>query len=490
MKNMQLTSKLHNICELKAILTDESSTNSILIDLYKKFDIKRIRTFFDNVKSKGIEVYSIVFSLLLTRILKVTVFSYIHNNQQSENQIGKDTIYRLKNNSTIDWRKLLYYFVSRYLSIVKKHTKITTQSVKCLIIDDTLFNKTGKTIEFISKVFDHVSHKYVLGFKMLCLGYWDGFSMNAIDFSLHRERGNNNRYPYGLKKKDLARQYSKERDKKSHGFKRVKELDKKKTDTAIEMIKRAVKHGIQATYVLMDSWFVSEEMILEIRKIKSGFMHLLGMCRMDRRKYEYNNKKLTAKELLRKYKNSKLNKRCRSLKSRYICLVVEYKGIKLQLFFSKYKNQKAWNLLITTDLTLTYIKAIEIYQIRWTIEVFFKESKQYLQLGKSQSNDFDAQIADTTISIIVYMLLNLRKRFSAYDTIGEIFRYENKQYNELTLWEKIWGIFQEIILILIELFEIDIEKILEKIIRENSEQEKLIFILEKLNEKTNVQNVA
>ncbi len=64
---------------------------------------------------------------------------------------------------------------------------------------------------------------------------------------------------------------------------------------------------------------------------------------------------------------------------------------------------------------------VSIYQIRWTIEVFFKEAKQHLNLEKSQSNDFDAQIADTTIVMIQYLFLVLQKRVYSYETIGKVF---------------------------------------------------------------------
>jgi hypothetical protein len=47
---------------------------------------------------------------------------------------------------------------------------------------------------------------------------------------------------------------------------------------------------------------------------------------------------------------------------------------------------------------------------------FFKEAKQLLGLGKCQSNDFDAQIADTTITLIQYILLTLKFRFEHYET--------------------------------------------------------------------------
>jgi len=73
MKNMQLTSKIHNISELKSILSRKEKTNDTLVELFERFKIKRINEFFDNVKSKGIGAYNVVFGLLLTRLLSVTV---------------------------------------------------------------------------------------------------------------------------------------------------------------------------------------------------------------------------------------------------------------------------------------------------------------------------------------------------------------------------------------------------------------------------------
>ncbi|MDR3338542.1 MAG: hypothetical protein LBT25_00355, partial [Candidatus Symbiothrix sp.] len=37
---------------------------------------------------------------------------------------------------------------------------------------------------------------------------------------------------------------------------------------------------------------------------------------------------------------------------------------------------------------------VKHYQVRWTIEVFFKEGKGLLNLGGCQSSNFDAQIAE------------------------------------------------------------------------------------------------
>jgi len=95
-------------------------------------------------------------------------------------------------------------------------------------------------------------------------------------------------------------------------------------------------------------------------------------------------------------------------------------------------------------LNLSFKKALETYSIRWTIEVFFKECKQHLGLGKCQSNDFDAQIADTTITLMRYILLNLMKRFSSYETLGEAFSNTQIFMLELNLSQKIWNVFVQL----------------------------------------------
>ncbi|MCF8380864.1 MAG: transposase [Bacteroidales bacterium] len=92
--------------------------------------------------------------------------------------------------------------------------------------------------------------------------------------------------------------------------------------------------------------------------------------------------------------------RCRKLKLYYKEALVDYNGVSIRMFFSRQGTNGKWRVFITTDTELSFIRMIEIYQIRWTVEVFFKEAKQLLGLGRCQSTDFDAQIADTTITMI------------------------------------------------------------------------------------------
>ena len=101
--------------------------------------------------------------------------------------------------------------------------------------------------------------------------------------------------------------------------------------------------------------------------------------------------------------------------------MVDYKGQPLKMFFSRQGKNGKWRVFITTDTELSFIKMIETYQISWSVEVFFKEAKQLLGLGRCQSNDFDAQIADTTITMIQHILLTLQYRMEHYESKGALF---------------------------------------------------------------------
>jgi hypothetical protein len=106
---------------------------------------------------------------------------------------------------------VLWLFASKFRKTTEEHCE-KTDSVKCMIFDDTILKKSGRCIEKVSRVWDHVSERFVLGFKMLLMGYWDGTSIIPVDFSLHREKGKNKEKPFGLKNRELKKQYRKRRE--------------------------------------------------------------------------------------------------------------------------------------------------------------------------------------------------------------------------------------------------------------------------------------
>ncbi len=133
-------------------------------------------------------------------------------------------------------------------------------------------------------------------------------------------------------------------------------------------------------------------------------------------------------------------------------------------------------MLISKDTDLTFTNAMKYYQIRWSIEVFFKECKQNLNINKCQSNDFDSHIVWITLSFISYMMLSLHKRFDDYETMGEVFRAFKNELLEFTMVEKLWQIIeircQEIFAEMVVDWEIFLNKLAEN---ENS-IEKMVHI--------------
>ncbi len=99
---------------------------------------------------------------------------------------------------------------------------------------------------------------------------------------------------------------------------------------------------------------------------------------------------------------------------------------------------------------------------------------QALATFNSKPQNFDAQIADTTIAMIQYIMLTYYKRFRDYETIGGLFADVKKFITEYNLAEKIWILVCEILKSFAEMFEIPINKIMKKLF-DNPQFEKTIF---------------
>jgi hypothetical protein len=320
-------------------------------------------------------------------------------------------------------------------------------------------------------------HKCIFGFKLLVLCYWDSKSLLPYDCSLHRESKKKN---YGLTAREQKEQYHTDYLHNSAGYVRYNELDMEKTVTGLSMIKRAIKHQIRAAYVLMDSWFVTDDMIKGIRKLCKGKMHVVGMCKMDSRKFTIGEKDYNSHNIIAINEKRNVHK-SRIYNSQYIVVSGLYKGTPVKLFYIKYKHAQNWSLLLTTDISLSFTKAMELYQIRWSIEVLFKDCKQHLRLGKAQNVCLTGQIADISVTFITYTILALKKRFRSYETIGGIYREAKAELLEATVYEKILRLFVEIVGQLLEILCIDVNETMMKITASDNNGNKILLLLNAIN---------
>ena len=519
------------------LIKEVAATGEILTDSLAQvcdmFKLKDSFGTFDDLKSRGYTLSSLLTTCTIMPFIGVaSIYSLFKHGIIKEKDITakKDAFYEAKNNENIDWRCLLYLVAKRYKHLLIKDKKDGEKRVTAIVFDDTFVEKTGKGIEKVSVTYDHVTKRFILGFKILVCGYWDGESFMPLDFSMHRERGSKREevsnlyiksiktlratkavvlkqeevlsqkqtrltaaeqayamkpsitnkkrviqmnyvlheaknnlqsstnqliidekvyrdaklklkriyshgHLFGLTAKERERQYKKLVSAKSYGYTRRREADMSKGKSLIVMLKRAVKRGFIPRYVLTDSWFFSESLISNVKSIKNGCIDLISMVKINNQVFNVGKeqKDVDVKTLLKN--NERLAVRCKKLNAKYIKIDSNYKGMAVRLFFVKMGRTSTWHLIATTDMTLSFIALMEAYQIRWSVEIFFKESKQYLNLGQCKSSNFDAQIADTTIAMIQYTMLSYCKRINYQTSFGDLFKGlndERMQYNLLT----------------------------------------------------------
>jgi hypothetical protein len=349
----------------------------------------------------------------------------------SNRSVSSDSFYRFQNNGKINWRKIQFKLVKKLLGhAVTSEDDLYTY----LIIDDSLIAKSGRRIEGVSKVHDHTSGTWRQGYKFLGLSVLRGKFSTIVDFSLVSE---------GKKKIKAACRLQLSQ--------RFYELTHDKITLACQLLGRAVSGGIKADYVLFDSWFFCRSLANKITGSRQK-MHYVGGIKDGTRLFNYDTGKYTIGQLRKFLMNKYGSKRCKSLNSYYIEAVCELNGVgEVKIFFSRFSKTKKWVMIITSDIDLSYIQAIKIYSKRWSIEINFKDLKQYLGIARCQSNTFNAQIAHMSTACMLHAMLSLYKNNSDVSTFGVLFKNQRERINDIATVDYYWGQIEEVILWIAEI---------------------------------------
>lgn len=471
-KHSVMTAKLQQFSELSKFLGEKIAVCNDFISLLGEFRLERALHNCKMEKIRGSKSIDLLRCLLIFRLCGLSIYqSYC---QRFGNMIGggKNQFYRFLTRPDMDWRKLLYRVVQSFISIVCQKSAEPTQW-RYAIVDDTTIEKTGSTMEQITKVFDHTSHDYVLGYKLQLLALSDKKTTIPVDFSLHAEQGKNKLG--GLTAKQRKARNKVHREQSDCLKKRVSELSEKKTNILVAMLKRMYKYGIRPSVLLMDKWYCSAALIREVRAIAHGAIHVITLLRDKRTKFVVNGKTKNAKQLCKEHETDL--HQCRKYRCRYFRVDATMDGIPVRLFFVKYGRNENWEVIVTTLTDISFIKAFEDYQIRWSIEVLFKECKSYLHLGGCQSTNLNAQFADCTLVFIGYTIIALRKRFSDYETFGGLYHDLQVGLLELTLLERILPIIAQILERILILCNTTPEELLECALHSKEANDQLLALL-------------
>lgn len=358
-------------------------------------------------KRNGFEaqnVFTVIFSLVFHHLSWNQLIHSKHKNDLP----GKDCIYRFLNSSQFNWRKFLCEVASNAIHLIEPLTDSRRTNV--FIVDDSPYDRSrSKKTDMLSKIFDHVTHRYFNGFHLLTLGWSDGATFIPVDFSLVVTVCN------------LINDISDKIDKRSLSYQRRAESKEKKTDTAVQMIRRALNHGIYADYVLMDTWFASPTMFQNIKNLKIDAICMLK--KTTKHQYMYQGYKLDIKSLFNKSMiYGRKTRNHQGIISSIIVNITEEMKLKIVYVVNK-NNTGQWIAIATTDYQMSEEDIIKTYEIRWQTEVFYKAIKTTFKLEKEfMTQSFESLISHTTIVLTRYIVVSweIRKK-NDVKTLGELF---------------------------------------------------------------------
>ena len=182
-------------------LTDKKLEDSIQF-FFKKFGLSSLLSTSNAYKARGFSV-ALVFRYLL-RVVFANRSMYMSFKTGSHTEsFSKDVVYRFLNNASINWIKFTTTLAAKISN--QEIVPLTDDSrLNVLIIDDTLFERPkSKKVELLARVFDHTSHTYKRGFRLLTLGWSDGNTFLPVSSRLMSSEKSSN--VYQLPSKDYDR---------------------------------------------------------------------------------------------------------------------------------------------------------------------------------------------------------------------------------------------------------------------------------------------
>jgi hypothetical protein len=382
-------------------------------------------------KRSGRDIPVLIMLMILRPLLHVnSIFMFCRGHYLSVFNTGKDAFYRILQHP-VPWRSIHWSLVKRLVPLWRQ--KDVGEGY--LVADTTVVAKRGKEIEGACWHHDHTTGRSTAGFETTQLVWINNAGCLVLDAALR------------LSKKpliaDLSDRLGARFDGRSLLGKRVKEsADHTKLDHTLAMVKRAVDAGIPAKYFLADAWFDSLGFLSDVREL--GLIPLVRMKRGNT-KFWYDNKEYDVKELWAGFAKAKTRKVIRSLKFKGTHLDVFHPELGLvRLFFMHLidpaKGSKEWAVFITTDTSMAISAMVEHYANRFGIEVFYKESKQYLGFMKESVRSFEAVTACLHIAAMRHAVL------SSLAVLKGVKREEvSNGVAALSYAQKLWNVFRLLI---------------------------------------------
>jgi hypothetical protein len=319
------------------------------------------------------------------------------------------------------------------------------RSQRAFVVDDTSQARAGRKVEGTSCYFDHTQGRHRKGHQVLQLGLAaeKGFLPLEAQIVMGQKCAID-------KPKDKP--FHDQRSSAARDMRRAREQSKHQLFRG--MLQRALRAGFSACYVLADAWFGCKE------NIACCLDHeLVGIFQMKRGLlgYPYRGRTYTASQLyaMVQRRMRPQNRRARfKTASLIVSLNLETderqpaRWVEIRLVFSapvRARSTDTWVVFLCTDVKLSDAKILEVYALRWSIEVYFKEIKQHLGFLKEQSGRYQLAYASVHLAALRYMLLFEAMLRGGQLSYGEVRDRESGRLQTLTYAALLWQLFRALI---------------------------------------------
>jgi SRSO17 transposase len=304
-----------------------------------------------------------------------------------------------------------------------------------LILDDTLCEHVGSLFEYVDRHYDHCDNRYPLAHNLVTSFYLSGAVRFPVDARLYRryeemtqwETFVHMHFPEcKIPKEQKARQrLHKEVDEallEDPLFESLHEQFKTKITLGQELITSAIKRGLPFETVLMDSWYLSAELVKTLSDEKKNWVSLLKKNRNveshsftlrdeDGKVIKFSKPHIKIEDLVpfipkHSYKKVTISDKsywCFSLKVR----VPSLGEVRIVISYDNADLTGTYAILVSNRIDWSARRIITAYLQRWPIETFYQDSKGHLGLDAYRMRTSEAIKKHWCLVFVAYSLLHL-----------------------------------------------------------------------------------
>ena len=301
----------------------------------------------------------------------------------------------------------------RRLELIKNYIGALNPAKGILAIDDTILEKTGKHIDEVGKLYDHATQSYVLGHNLVTSQYVTPRGCFPIGFRLYLKR-----------------------DKNDSAF-------KTKIQLAQELVEQAASLDLRFSTVVFDAWFLAKDFV---KFIESKNLNWVGAAKSNRiilcRGKQINIEEFHNTLNQTDYKTMEIDGETYWYFTKAVGMSKLGK-VRLLILHQKHDLSDTPKYLATNQLGWEARRILRVYKSRWSIETFYRDSKQNLGFEAYEMRNLGGIKRHWYLVFLSYTLLtlssldrSLRRWVNAnVRTIGEKCRWAATDIiRNFTLW--------------------------------------------------------